>query len=174
MSRARLLDLCTLCHGGALNKTEPSFSFQVGDTLTNYFSIQTAMINADNIDVHGNQFGLMALSKCFKMSNLTCISCHNVHENENGKTQIFSQRCISCHSSSHGKLCKLTSSIGSSISQNCIDCHMPKQMSHAVAVYLQGNDIPTSALMRTHYIKIYPDETKAFLDQLKHAKKDRK
>ena len=174
LSRARLLDLCTLCHGGALSKTKPSFSFQAGDTLTNYFSTQAAMINADNIDVHGNQFGLMALSKCFKMSNLTCISCHNVHENENGKTQIFSQRCLSCHSSSHGKLCKLTSSIGSSITQNCIDCHMPKQMSHAVAVYLQGNDIPTSALMRTHYIKIYPDETKAFLDHLRHAKKDRK
>ena len=174
LSRERLLDLCTLCHGGALNKTKPSFSFQVGDTLSNYFSMQTAMLNADNIDVHGNQFGLMALSKCFKMSKLTCISCHNVHENENGKTEIFSQRCISCHSSLHGKLCGLTASIGSSITQNCIDCHMPKQMSHAVAVYLQGNDIPTSALMRTHYIRIYPDETKNFLDQLKHSKKDRK
>jgi hypothetical protein len=173
-SRERLLDLCTLCHGGALNKTKPSFSFQAGDTLSNYFSMQAAMLNADNIDVHGNQFGLMALSKCFKMSTLTCISCHNVHENENGKIETFSQRCISCHSSSHDKICKLTARIGSSITQNCIDCHMPRQMSHAVAVYLQGDDIPTSALMRTHYIKIYPDETKRIVDQLKHSKKDRK
>jgi nitrate/TMAO reductase-like tetraheme cytochrome c subunit len=171
LSRQRLLDLCTLCHGGALSKTKPSFSFQAGDTLSNYFSMQAAMINADNIDVHGNQFGLMALSKCFKMSNLTCLSCHNVHENENGKTKLFSQRCVSCHNSSHGNLCKLTATIGSSITQNCIDCHMPKQMSHAVAVYLQGNDIPTSALMRTHYIKIYPDETKTFLKELEHLKK---
>ena len=165
LSRERLLDLCTLCHGGALTKTTPSFSFRAGDTLSNYFSLQTAMLSADNIDVHGNQFGLLALSKCFKMSTLTCISCHNVHENEDGKIATFSQRCISCHNLSHGKECKLTATIGSSITQNCIDCHMPKQLSHAVAVYLQGNDVPTSALLRTHYIKIYPDETKKFLTQ---------
>jgi Cytochrome c554 and c-prime len=174
LSRERLLDLCTLCHGGALSKTKPSFSFQAGDSLSNFFSMQNAMLNADNIDVHGNQFGLMALSKCFKMSSLTCISCHNVHENENGKTEIFSQRCISCHSSSHGKVCGLTASIGSSITQNCIDCHMPKQMSRAVSVFLQGNEVPTSALMRTHYVKVYPNETKKYLEQLKRSKSVRK
>jgi len=173
-SRERLLDLCTLCHGGALSKTQPSFSFQSGDTLSNYFSMQAAMLNADNIDVHGNQFGLMALSKCFQKSNLTCISCHNVHENEDGKIETFSQRCMSCHSSAHGKPCKMTATIGSSISQNCVDCHMPKQMSHAVAVYLQGNDIPTSALMRTHFVKIYPDETKKVMEQLTHYQKKNK
>jgi len=174
LSRERLLDLCTLCHGGALTKTKPSFSFQPGDTLANYFSLQAAMMNADNIDVHGNQFGLMALSKCFRMSNLTCISCHNVHENEDSKIEVFSRRCSNCHSAAHGKQCKMTATIGSSITQNCIDCHMPKQMSHAVAVYLQGNNLPTSALMRTHYVKIYPDETKKFLDRLEHEKKNRK
>jgi hypothetical protein len=47
---------------------------------------------------------------------------------------------------------------------------MPKQLSHAVAVYLQGDEVPTSALMRTHYIKIYPDETAKFLEQLKSKK----
>jgi len=167
LSRERLLDLCTLCHGGALTKTKPSFSFQAGDTLSNYFSLQAAMLSADNIDVHGNQFGLMALSKCFQMSNLTCINCHNVHEKEDGKIETFSQRCISCHNEAHGKICKLTNTLGPSISQNCIDCHMPKQVSHAVAVYLQGSETPTSALMRTHYIKIYPDETKKFLEHLK-------
>jgi hypothetical protein len=174
LSRERLLDLCTLCHGGALAKSKPSFSFQAGDTLSNYFSLQNAMLNADNIDVHGNQFGLLALSKCFKMSSLTCISCHNIHENENGKIEIFSQRCMNCHDAAHGKTCKLTKTIGPSITQNCIDCHMPKQLSHAVSVYLQGDDVPTSALMRTHYIKVYPDDTKKFLAQLKEKKTQRK
>jgi len=174
LSRQRLLDLCTLCHGGALNKTKPSFTFQAGDTLSNYFSLQAAMLNADNIDVHGNQFGLMALSKCFTMSNLTCISCHNVHENENGKLEVFSKRCMSCHNAEHGKPCKMTSTIGASITENCVDCHMPKQLSHAVAVYLQGNDVPTSALLRTHYIKIYPDESKNFLNRLKQSNQKRR
>lgn len=174
LPRERLLDLCTLCHGGALTKTKPSFQFQAGDTLSNYFSLRTAMMNADNIDVHGNQYGLLLLSKCFKMSNLTCISCHNVHENENGKIETFSQRCSSCHNESHGKTCPMTEKIGPSITQNCIDCHMPKQPSHAVAVYLPGDDKPTPALMRTHYIKVYTDQTKKFLDNLKNQKTNHK
>jgi hypothetical protein len=44
---------------------------------------------------------------------------------------------------------------------------MPKQLSHAVSVYLEGEDVPTSALMRTHYIKVYPDETQKILNILK-------
>jgi hypothetical protein len=161
--RERLLDLCALCHGGPLTKTKPSFSFQAGDTLTNYFLPIVASPDIANIDVHGNQLGLLTLSKCFIMSNLTCINCHNTHENENGRIEIFSQRCISCHNNQHSKSCKMSAAIGPAITRNCIDCHMPKQPSHAVAVYLEGADAPTPALMRTHYITIYPDETKKVL-----------
>jgi hypothetical protein len=170
LPRERLLDLCSLCHGGQLTKTKPSFEFHAGDTLSNYFSLQTAALNADNIDVHGNQMGLLSLSKCFMIGNVTCINCHNIHEKENGEIRIFSQRCMNCHSESHGKMCKMTDQIGPSIANNCIDCHMPKQLSHAVAVYLQGADAPTPALMRTHYIKIYPDETQKILTLLKKKK----
>jgi hypothetical protein len=170
LSRERLMDLCSLCHGGPMKKTKPSFQFQAGDTLSNYFEFFPTDPNISNIDVHGNQAGLLSLSKCFTMSNMTCISCHSVHENEKDKIEIFSQRCMNCHSNGLGKLCKMTSTIGGIISQNCIDCHMPKQPSHAVAVYLQGAEVPTPALMRTHLVKIYPDETKKFLEQLKSKK----
>jgi hypothetical protein len=77
---------------------------------------------------------------------------------------------MNCHSEDHGKSCKMTASIGTAITQNCIDCHMPKQPSHAVAVYLQGADAPTPALMRTHYITIYPKETNKILVALKKQK----
>lgn len=167
LPRERQLDLCFLCHGGALSKTKPSFQFQAGDTLSNFFSLQAAMMNADNIDVHGNQAGLLYLSKCFASSNLTCLNCHNTHENEKDRLQIFSQRCMNCHNESHGKICKMTAQLGESIRQNCIDCHMPKQPSHAIAVYLQGKDAPTVAFLRTHYIKVYAEETKKFLNQSK-------
>lgn len=174
LPRERQLDLCSLCHGGALSKTKPSFSFHAGDTLANYFSLQVPVQDADNIDVHGNQAGLLYLSKCFTSSNLTCLNCHNTHENEQGQLKTFSQRCMTCHSESHGKICKMTSSLGPSIVQNCIDCHMPKQPSHAIAVYLQGSDVPTIANLRTHYIKVYPEETRKFLsgpDRLKPSAK---
>ncbi|MDB5223888.1 MAG: hypothetical protein JWN83_2555 [Chitinophagaceae bacterium] len=168
LTREQVLDLCTLCHGGGqLAKIKPSFQFHAGDSLSKYFIRNKAALNASNIDVHGNQMGLLSLSKCFIMSNMTCINCHNTHQNENGKVALFSQRCMTCHTEGHVKLCKMTAEIGPAITQNCIDCHMPKQPSHAVSVFLQGSPAPTPALMRTHFIKIYPEETKKVLAYLK-------
>jgi hypothetical protein len=167
LTRERQLDLCALCHGGQLSKTTPSFTFSAGDTLTNHFSLRNTVMNAGNIDVHGNQFGLLSLSKCFIKSNMTCTSCHGIHEKEEGKLDVFSQRCQTCHSNGHEKLCKMTTTVGSVITKNCIDCHMPKQPSHAVAVFLQGATSPTPALLRTHYIKIYPEEVKKVTEWLK-------
>jgi hypothetical protein len=170
LSRQQNLDLCTLCHGGQLNKTKPSFEFNVGDTLANYFSFNSLAFEAANIDVHGNQFGLLAMSKCFTQSEMKCTSCHNVHEKENGKLTTFSARCMNCHNTEKGHTCKMTNEIGPAITQNCIDCHMPKQESHTVAVHLQGSDKPESALMRTHYIKVYNEETNKVLAILKKMK----
>lgn len=165
LSRQQNLDLCSLCHGGRLEKTAASFSFQAGDTLSKFFALNKNVMAATNIDVHGNQAGLLSVSKCFERSQLTCNSCHSPHEAEKENIALFSQRCQSCHNG-HQKVCKLTQSMGAIITQNCIDCHMPKQASHAIAVYLQGADRPTPVMMRTHWVKIYPDETekvKAFL-----------
>lgn len=166
LSRRQHLDLCTLCHGGRLKKTKPSFSFQAGDSLYNFFSHDTSNSVTADIDVHGNQYGLMAASKCFKMSEMTCTSCHNVHQNEKNKLAVISQRCLNCHSAGHVE-CKMSKQIGTAIYQNCIDCHMPKQASRSITVLLQGSEIPSAALMRTHLIKVYPDETKKFLDSFK-------
>lgn len=174
-SRQQKLDMCALCHGGRLKKSKPSFEFTAGDKLSDFFAIDTAAMDAGSIDVHGNQSGLMVRSECFKKSNtLTCITCHNTHENEKGKVALFSQRCISCHNNESGSdhdgngvLCKMTKSLGKAIQTNCIDCHMPKQRSMAIAVLLQGETTETPALIRTHLVKVYPDEVKKVLDFIK-------
>lgn len=172
-SRQQKLDLCALCHGGRLNKTKPSFSFQAGDTLSDYFVFDTVGRNPADIDVHGNQYGLLAASKCFTMSGtMTCNSCHDAHANEKGQLAVFSQRCMDCHNTTHEKSCKMTGAIGNTISKNCIDCHMPKQRSGSIAVLLEGAYAPTPALLRTHYIKVYPDETDKVLDYLRNSSKN--
>ena len=169
LSRQQNLDLCGLCHGGAMSKTRPSFQFQAGDTLTNYFILNPNPIDAASIDVHGNQLGMLSVSKCFISSQMTCTSCHNTHENQKDKVALFSEKCQACHSEGHGKLCKKSASLGSAITTNCIDCHMPKQPSRSIAVNLQGSDTLTPVLMRTHVIKVYPDETKKVLGYLKRT-----
>jgi len=169
LSRQLQLDACALCHGGKLQKTKPSFEFIAGDTLSNYFSFDTTAPNPDNIDLHGNQYGLLRASKCFRMSEtLTCNTCHSPHENERGKLAVFSTRCAGCHTANehgNGKLCKMSARLGTAISANCIDCHMPAKPSRAIAVYLPGASAPTAAYIRSHFISIYPEETKKFMEK---------
>ena len=169
-SRQQSLDLCTLCHGGRLNKTKPSFEFETGDTLANYFTKDVHVTDTASIDVHGNQFGLLSASKCFQLSQMTCLTCHDPHKNEASKIETFSSRCMSCHTKEHNNFCKMDKKIGASITQNCIDCHMPRQESKAVVFLEQGKDVPTSASMRNHFIKIYPDETEKILSAIRKIK----
>ena len=171
LSRQQNLDLCASCHGGRLKKIRPSFEFIVGDKLADYFELDTILPAADKIDVHGNQYGLMRASKCFRLSEtMTCSTCHNSHENERGNTALFSQHCMSCHNKNKGNFCKLTHSSDELLKQNCIDCHMPLQSSKAIAVFLPGNNMPIAALIRSHLIGIYPAETKKVMAGIKKLK----
>jgi nitrate/TMAO reductase-like tetraheme cytochrome c subunit len=172
-SRRQSLDLCALCHGGRMQKSTPSFSFTAGNNLADYFITDTIAGETDNIDVHGNQYGLLKASKCFRRTKtLTCITCHNTHVNEKGNTAVFSQRCISCHNNTQpdAVLCRKASTMGAAINKDCITCHMPQQPSMAIAVMLQGSAIPAPALMHTHLIKIYKEQVKAVTEMIKSDK----
>lgn len=170
LSRARQMDICALCHGGNIQKTRPSFTFTAGEDLADYFTIDTSTTVLFNspVDVHGNQVGLLKASKCYRMSDkLTCNSCHNTHENERGNTALFSQRCQQCHSVKDAAFMTTTHKQVKGLETNCIDCHMPAQPSKSIAVNLQGMETPKASLLRTHYIGIYPEEIKKYIQQKK-------
>ena len=169
-TRQQNMDLCASCHGGRLQKIKPSFEFASGNKLSDYFVVDTAAPDPKNIDVHGNQYGLLRASKCYRTSNtLTCNTCHNTHENEKGKIELFSQRCMACHSEGHNIICKLTKTMGSALNKNCIDCHMPLKSSNVIAVQLHGDVTPIAALIRSHFISIYPEETKKIMSAIKNS-----
>ncbi len=168
LSRQQNLDLCALCHGGRLQKTDPSFSFIAGDALSDHFKVDTTTPDPEKIDVHGNQYGLLRASKCFILSEtMTCNSCHSPHANEKGNKVLFSQRCMNCHTKEHNNFCPMEKTLGPSITSNCIDCHMPVKASKAIAVSLPGKSSPTAALIRSHFISIYMDETKRLIPEMK-------
>ncbi|MBS1512031.1 MAG: hypothetical protein JST86_14375 [Bacteroidetes bacterium] len=174
-TRQQSLDLCALCHGGRLQKSKPSFSFTSGDKLADFFTVDNTPQNTNAIDVHGNQLGLLKASKCFTMSKtLTCVTCHNTHENQKGQVALFSQQCMGCHNEKHTVAttqCKMKDSLGAVIDGKCTACHMPEQQSMSIAVMLQGNTVPTPAKMHTHLIKAYPEETQKVLALLKEKNK---
>ena len=167
LSRQQQLDVCALCHGGKIQKTKPSFSFAAGDNLSDYFGekiiVNQAMASGE-VEVHGNQYGLLQASKCFKQSTtLTCNTCHNSHQNERGNMALFSSRCITCHDTKAENFKTTAHKQIPSPEKDCISCHMPQQASKAIAVYLEGKEEPVASMIRSHFIGIYPDEVNKFI-----------
>ncbi|HEX5150524.1 MAG TPA: multiheme c-type cytochrome [Parafilimonas sp.] len=162
LSRQLALDVCGLCHSGRLEEKSAPFQFTPGKSLSNYFQISDAAKRTGVMDVHGNQLGILSLSKCFRISKtMTCLTCHAPHKNERNNTATFSQRCISCHSDQHKTIEGVSNDM---LINNCIDCHMPLQESTSISFLLQGKEQPVNATMRTHFIKVYNDETKKFIE----------
>jgi len=153
--RQTQLDLCALCHGGRLEKTSPSFSFMPGDRLSRHFKMDTVSKSVMDIDVHGNQYGMLAASACFQKSEMTCNSCHSSHINEKGKTALYAERCQSCHKTMKVKDCGLLATQGNIILDKCSTCHMPEQPSGSIMVLREGEEVPVKAKMHTHYVAVY-------------------
>ena len=69
---------------------------------------------------------------------------------------------MNCHTVQHKPVEGLSNEM---LVNNCIDCHMPLQESTSISFFVQGKDQPVNAMMRTHFIKVYADETKKFIEQ---------
>jgi hypothetical protein len=153
LDRDRQLDLCSLCHAGAVDPLRPSLTFRVGDNIRDFLAIKAAT-PGETVDVHGNQAGALELSKCFTSSKMTCSSCHNVHEGP-GVAASYSHYCLECHQM---RTCGKYASLGEKIRSKCVDCHMPIQESGQVVSFAAGHAV--NASFRTHQIAIYDEASK--------------
>ncbi len=169
-TRQQKIDLCSYCHNNKSKSGKSAFGFIPGDTLIKIAEIVNAPLDTQNIDVHGNQYGLLQASKCFKMTNsLECNTCHNTHQQERGNLKLFSERCMTCHSETSGNFCKMTELPASVIKINCIDCHMPKKQSKTLTLELEGKPKNIPATLRSHFIAIYPNESMNYTSLLKSS-----
>ena len=149
-SRDRQVDLCALCHNGMRQKEiEPAFSFIPGQPLDNYLRPLAADTDIQP-NVHGDQVGLLKKSRCYLSSpNMSCSTCHDVHAPERPAAS-YSAKCLSCHKV---ESCGMSKTMGHSIANNCIDCHMPVESTSAIVSDTAGQLIRPK--MRNHWIKVY-------------------
>ncbi|MFT6807013.1 MAG: LSD1 subclass zinc finger protein [Saprospiraceae bacterium] len=157
LSRQFRLDVCAQCHSGsraAILKGN-SFSFLSGERLDEYSrNFYTGQKESD-LDVHGNQYGLLRSSQCFKQSlEMDCGTCHNPHMNQRGDTDYFNQKCATCHTANTTNCSAETNELHE-IGDNCIACHMPTIPSKAMALQVGAGSKQTGVLVRTHLIGIY-------------------
>lgn len=166
LTRQQRLDNCALCHSGIRDNFMPSFTFMVGDRLDDFLSPGFSDDSAASLDVHGNQYGLLSASRCFQKSEMDCSSCHDVHAVETNRMEVFSARCMNCHSRG-GHFCNQPEVAGLVLDKNCIDCHMPALPSGKV--FLQAPDTfqTTPFYIRTHLIASYRTQIEQFLEKMK-------
>ncbi|HET6217263.1 MAG TPA: multiheme c-type cytochrome [Acidobacteriaceae bacterium] len=146
-SRDRQMDLCAWCHGGHGQSLLPAFSYPPGSALDKYLNLPKPDPGAA-LDVHGNQVELLKQSRCFLESSMTCLTCHNVHVTQHNLAE-FSQRCITCHKPDSATFAKS----GHPLTNNCIDCHMPRQETNLIVFDFEGKHVRPK--MTNHWIKVY-------------------
>ena len=166
MSRQQKLDACAKCHSGLREPIQKPFSFKTGDKLDDFSKANYQPEEIAKLDVHGNQYGLLTASQCFIQSKtLDCSSCHNPHRKERQKLHLFSQKCIECHQKSES-LHQFSSLPQSKITNNCIDCHMPKLPSSVLTMQSKDLSSRDSLMVRTHRIAVYEEVSEELLEYL--------
>ncbi len=157
LARQQRLDVCAQCHSGprdALLKGN-SFSFLSGEDLDTYSRNYYTGLKDSDLDVHGNQYGLLASSKCFQLSTqMDCSTCHDPHKNQRGNVALFNDKCSGCHGGGSVS-CAAPTAETQAMGNNCIACHMPNTPSKLMSVQLPQSGPEVSVLVRTHLIGIY-------------------
>jgi len=147
-SRDRQIDLCAWCHAGHGKSLVPAFSYQPGSDLKQFIELPRPDPDAP-LDVHGNQVEMLKQSRCFIESQMTCLTCHDVHTSQHDLAG-FSNYCLSCHKPDSPAFLKQSHPA----SGNCIDCHMPLEETNLIIFDSKGSKARPK--IRNHWIKIYP------------------
>jgi hypothetical protein len=148
LSRERQMEACGQCHAGLGTPRAPAFSYVAGERLGDYLDVVPGASGA-TVDVHGNQVALLSLSRCYRSSQMTCLTCHDVHRQERNVAAL-SGRCLTCHQE---QSCGLFATQGHALAGRCVDCHMPLQASNVIVSGLEGTQ--QRAQIRTHWIRVY-------------------
>ena len=160
LPRQRQLDICAQCHSGSFTFVGGAFEFRPGDDITKFHRA----INPNAKGVGGihtsNQLTRLSMSKCFQESEMTCTSCHDPHVNQRGNRQVFTANCQSCHQPEH---CGMAKELGSTLADNCIDCHMPIGDNENMTLRVSGGSF--TVRMIDHYIRIDEKATAEYLSK---------
>jgi len=148
LSREQQLDLCAQCHSGMFTIRGEPFAYRPGQDLREHHKLdETDSDGAGGIHT-SNQMSRLRMSECFQQSEMTCTTCHDPHQNQRGKKQLFNQACLQCHEVQH---CGQADSLGSSIADRCTECHMP--VSANTDIQMEGSRGRFVMPMADHYIR---------------------
>lgn len=164
LERDRTNEVCAQCHSGVGVPQLPSFSYQPGEPLEEYLQLDESDHDVSNDDPHAaNQLARLRRSRCYEQSDaMTCVTCHDPHQQERGNTKVFSQRCQQCHQLNQ---CGMHQQLGDVIQDSCIKCHMAAQRDEEGRMETRHGDLLPK--LRDHYIRILPELSNTISETLK-------
>jgi hypothetical protein len=87
--------------------------------------------NDGQVRVSGRDFSALAASACYQRGEISCVSCHSMHQYQDAAHQLRPRMesnlaCLQCHSSYEAKLEQHTHHRTGSAGSLCYNCHMPR------------------------------------------------
>ncbi|MDQ2949555.1 MAG: peptidylprolyl isomerase, partial [Acidobacteriota bacterium] len=122
ISDSESIKVCAQCHSGLTDHSDP---------------LPEDLLVSDQVPALRN-------SECFIQSGegLSCIDCHNPHDDSKSAVETSTRTCLKCHSQSreqHAAICPINTT------GNCVACHMPS---------VQSN----SFRLTDHWIRTHPEQ----------------
>jgi tetratricopeptide (TPR) repeat protein len=159
LTRERQMDVCMQCHLETTSSSLPHsilkidrgvFSYRPGEPLPDYelsFDHKAGASYDDKMEVAQQAYRLRK-SACFLKSQMTCITCHNPHQQLTGveATRHYVAVCVGCHSTAHasGKpVVRYGMADSETKEPSCLSCHMWKRRT----------DDAVHVVMTDHYIQ---------------------
>jgi predicted CXXCH cytochrome family protein len=162
----RAADICGRCHSLHAPLDEQRWlregeTFHPGEELSQKLRIittsrshdfrQSHFWNDGMIRVSGRDYNGLIRSPCYKKGELSCISCHSMHDssptNQLATGMESNEACLQCHRAIGENLEKHTHHTGHSSGTLCYNCHMP-YTTYGLLKAIRSHEI-TSPSMKT-------------------------
>jgi len=154
----RASDVCGQCHSFGLERDPERFAaegpaFRPGDALgetrllvrpqetprpallARYLTedpgaLESAFWSDGTMRVAGRELNGMAESACYQRGELSCLSCHAMHDYAETDDQLVAgagpdDACIECHPAVAARVFEHTRHVPGTTGSGCVDCHMP-------------------------------------------------
>lgn len=131
-------EICGQCHADVVWPTREK-NYGPGDDLMSMCTLHGFENPLDperfwgdgTMRVGGREFNAMQASKCYTDGNMSCLSCHSMHEGSRddqlGHGMRSDEACLQCHNEyrAEAKLTEHTHHAAGSAGSQCYNCHMP-------------------------------------------------